>query len=86
MPGDAPSAMPRAWSRRFVTQQGPQFARTEGLFFRVPHCVSVGLPSRGAILQLTASPPKAATITYQSCQLHLLEPFRFLTFQHRVVC
>ena len=32
MPGDAPSAVPRAWSRRFVTQQGPQFARTEGLF------------------------------------------------------
>src|ERR1700687_6095400 len=25
--------MPRAWTRRFVTQQGPQFARTEGLFF-----------------------------------------------------
>jgi hypothetical protein len=24
--------MPRAWTRRFVTQQGPQFARTEGLF------------------------------------------------------
>ena len=32
MPGDAPSAMPRAWTRRFVTQQGPQFARTGGLF------------------------------------------------------
>src|SRR5207249_1615871 len=24
--------MPRAWTRRCVTQQGPQFARTEGLF------------------------------------------------------
>src|ERR1700716_3225258 len=24
--------MPRAWTRRFVTQQGPQFARTGGLF------------------------------------------------------
>ena len=33
MPCDAPSAMPRAWTRRFVTQQGPQFARTGGLFF-----------------------------------------------------
>src|SRR5207249_6943268 len=86
VPGDAPSAMPRAWTRRRVTQQGPQFARTEGLFFRVPHCVSVGLPSRGAILQLTASPLIAATITYQSWQLHLVEPFRFSTFPHRVVC
>src|SRR5438874_1114385 len=25
--------MLRAWTRRCVTQQGPQFARTEGLFF-----------------------------------------------------
>jgi hypothetical protein len=33
MPGDAPSAMPRAWTRRFVTQQGPQFARTGAFFF-----------------------------------------------------
>src|ERR1700730_8425975 len=32
VPGDAPSAMPRTWTRRFVTQQGPQFARTGGLF------------------------------------------------------
>ena len=32
MPCDVPSAMPRAWTRRRVTQQGPQFARTEGLF------------------------------------------------------
>jgi hypothetical protein len=44
-------------------------------------CISVGPPSRGAILQLTASLPKAATITYESWQLHLLEPFSFSTFQ-----
>ena len=32
VPCDSPTAVPRAWARRCVTQQGPQFARTEGLF------------------------------------------------------
>jgi hypothetical protein len=44
VPGDASSAMPRAWTRRCVTQQGPQFARTEGLFFFVRDFASL-LPS-----------------------------------------
>src|SRR5258708_35076726 len=32
MPCDSPTAMPRAWTRRLVTRQGPQFARIGGLF------------------------------------------------------
>src|SRR5438094_173905 len=36
VPGDAPSPRARTWTRRRVTQQGPQFARTEGLFVSCP--------------------------------------------------
>src|ERR1700675_5029636 len=60
-----------------LSSQGPG-----AFFFSSPAmCISVGPPSRGAILQLTASPLKAATITYESWQLHLLERFSFSTFQ-----
>src|SRR5438034_117031 len=65
----------------------PSVRKDRGPFLFVSRKVS---SHRGAIaratLQLTASPPEAATITYQSWQLHLVEPFRFSTFPHRVVC
>ena len=54
MPGDAPSAMPRAWTRRFVTQQGPQFARTEGLFF-FPRGNACDDRARGQVFMLDVS-------------------------------
>jgi hypothetical protein len=57
VPCDSPTAVPRAWTRRFVRQQGPQFASTGGFFSsraatrvvtKPPSCRQArGYPERG---------------------------------------
>jgi hypothetical protein len=78
--------MPRAWTRRRVTQQGPQFARTGGLFLFV---------SRNVYQRRTAFARgdfAADGIAAKGSDDHvrvmaaaLLEPFSFSTFQ-RLSC